>query len=333
MGAQLTVRESQCAIFLNEGNIADVFAPGRYELTTQNMPIMTKLKSWKFGFDSPFKADVYFINTKQFLNQKWGTSSPVMMRDPEFGMIRLMGFGIFSYKVDDPVKFLKEVFGTKSLFTTEEMERHLRGLIVSGLTDYIAEAKISAADLATQYDEIGTGILKKLDPKLGEYGLKLVSFIVEKLSLPEEVEKMIDKKTSMKIMGDTTEYAKFQMADSIDEMAKNGGNPYVEMGMGMNMGQMMGNMLNQQNSQNSQMSACPHCGKNSPAGSKFCSSCGKEMSVQKKPCARCGKPVDLQAKFCPECGAPQDQKARCTKCSKEVPSGTKFCPDCGTPLS
>ncbi|MBR0319729.1 MAG: SPFH domain-containing protein, partial [Clostridia bacterium] len=155
MGAQLTVRESQVAIMVNEGQLADVFMPGRYELSTQNMPILTTLKSWKYGFNSPFKAEVYFINTKQFLNQKWGTSNPVMMRDAEFGMIRLRAFGIYAFSVSEPVTFLKEVFGTTQLMTTEGVTGHIKRMLVSGLSDAIAQSKIPALDLAANYDELG----------------------------------------------------------------------------------------------------------------------------------------------------------------------------------
>ena len=150
MGAQLTVRESQVAVFVNEGQLADIFQPGRYELTTSNMPIMTALKSWKFGFNSPFKSDVYFINTKQFLDRKWGTSNPVMMRDAEFGMIRIRAFGVFAFRVKDPEVFLKEVFGTNGMFTAEDVEGQIKRTLISGLSDAIAESKIPALDLGGQ---------------------------------------------------------------------------------------------------------------------------------------------------------------------------------------
>ena len=165
MGAQLTVRESQVAVFVNEGQIADVFQPGRYELQTSNMPLMTKLQSWAYGFNSPFKADVYFINTKQFLNMKWGTANPVMMRDAEFGMIRLRAFGVYSFRVADPTAFLKEVFGTSSLFTTSGVEGQIKRMLVSGLSDAIAESKIPALDLAANYEELGSLALNAMRPK------------------------------------------------------------------------------------------------------------------------------------------------------------------------
>ena len=173
MGAQLTVRESQVAVFVNEGQLADVFQPGRYELTTQNMPILTALKSWKFGFKSPFKSDLYFVNTKQFLDIKWGTSNPVMMRDAEFGMIRIRAFGIYSFKVKDPTTFLKEVFGTSGLFTVEGVEGQITRTLVSGLSDAIAQSKIPALDLAANYEELSQYALSALNPKIEALGLTL----------------------------------------------------------------------------------------------------------------------------------------------------------------
>ena len=163
MGAQLTVRESQAAIFVNEGKLADVFQPGRYELSTQNMPILTKLKAWKFGFNSPFKSDVYFINTKQFLDRKWGTANPVMMRDADFGMIRIRAFGSFAFRVKEPETFMKECFGTSSLFTVEGVEGQLKSMVVSGLSDAIAQSKIPALDIAANYSGLSQYCMNALN--------------------------------------------------------------------------------------------------------------------------------------------------------------------------
>ena len=221
MGAQLTVRESQVAIMVNEGKLADVFQPGRYELSTQNMPIMTALKSWKYGFNSPFKAEVYFINTKQFLDQKWGTSNPVMMRDAEFGMIRLRAFGIYSFRVGDPVAFLKEVFGTNAYMTVEGVTGQIKRTLVSGLSDAIAQSKIPALDLAANYDELSQFALNTLAPRIANLGLKLESFVIENISLPDEVEKAIDRRTSMGVVGDLNQYTQFQAAEAMRDAANN----------------------------------------------------------------------------------------------------------------
>ena len=241
MGAQLTVRESQAAIFVNEGTIADVFGPGRYELSTSNMPVMTKLQSWKFGFNSPFKAEVYFVNTKQFLDRKWGTSNPVMMRDAEFGMIRLRAFGVYAFRVADPATFLKEVFGTMAVATVEDVEGQIKRTLVSGLSDAIAESKIPALDLAANYDELSNFALQVINPKIQALGLTLTSFVIETISLPEEMEKSRDKRTSMGVLGDMNRYTQYQAAEAMREAANNpagGAGAGMGMGAGMAMGQM-----------------------------------------------------------------------------------------------
>lgn len=243
MGAQLTVREGQMAIFVNEGQIADVFEPGRYELSTQNMPILTKLKSWKFGFNSPFKAEVYFVNSTQFTDQKWGTANPIMLRDPEFGPIRLRGFGTFAYRVIDPVTFVKEASGTSDEMTTESITNNMKKQILASITDVIAELKIPALDLATQYDEISEATLKKIMPKFEGFGLKITDLTVQNLSLPPEVEAALDKRTQMGILGNLDQYTKFQAAEAIGNAGNAPAGSFAQMGAGMaTMGMMMGQM-------------------------------------------------------------------------------------------
>ena len=288
MGAQLTVRESQVAVMVNEGRIADVFQPGRYELSTQNMPIMTALQSWKFGFNSPFKAEVYFINTKQFLDQKWGTSNPVMMRDSEFGMIRLRAFGIYSFRVADPVALLKEVFGTTAYMTVEGVTGQIKRTLVSSLSDVIAQSKIPALDLAANYDELSQYALQTVSPKLSSLGLKLESVVIENISLPAEVEKVMDKRTSMSVAGDLNKYAQFQAAEAMREAANNPGG-MAGMGVGMTAGAMMAQAMQGAMPGGAAQQQAPAA---APAGeTKFCSECGKKIA--------------RSAKFCPECGAKQ----------------------------
>ena len=312
MGAQLTVRESQVAIFVNEGEIADIFEPGRYELQTSNMPILTALKSWKYGFNSPFKSDVYFVNTKQFLDTKWGTSNPVMMRDAEFGMIRLRAFGIYSFKVSDPKTFLKEVFGTAALFTVDGVEGQVKRTLVSGLSDAIAESKIPALDLAANYDELANFAMQSINPKLASLGLTLCSFVIENISLPEEVEKSMDKRTSMGVLGNLDQYAKYQAAEAMREAANNeNGGGMAGMGVGMGAGAAMGQMF----AQSLNNTAAPAAPAPAAAAGAVCSACGAAIAAG--------------SKFCPECGAKQNAGAFCTSCGKEIPAGTKFCPECG----
>ena len=311
MGAQLTVRESQVAVFVNEGKIADVFQPGRYELSTQNMPIMTALKSWKYGFKSPFQAEVYFVNTKQFLDLKWGTSNPVMMRDAEFGMVRLRAFGIYSFRVVDPVAFLKEVFGTTELMTVEGVEGQIKRTVVSALSDIIAQSKIPALDLAANYDELSQFALNALSPRFAGLGLKLESFVVENISLPQEVEAAMDRRTSMGVVGDLGKYTQFQAAEALRDAASNEGGA-AGMGAGLGAGMAMGQMMQgafaggQQPAAQAPQEArvpCVACGAPIKAGSKFCSECGAGQSASA--CKDCGKPLASGAKFCPECGARQ----------------------------
>ena len=320
MGAQLTVRESQAAVFVNEGTIADVFGPGRYELSTSNMPVMTKLQSWKFGFNSPFKAEVYFVNTKQFLDRKWGTSNPVMMRDAEFGMIRLRAFGVYAVRVTDPAVFLKEVFGTRQVTTIEDVEGQLKRTMVSGLSDAIAESKIPALDLAANYDELGSYALKAINPKVAELGLSLTSFVIENISLPEEVEKTMDRRTSMGVIGDMGRYTQYQAAEAMREAANNpaGG---AGAGMGMGAGMAMGQMFAQAMAQPQQ--AAPAAAPAAPAAAP---------QAAGSFCPECGSPVAAGAKFCANCGAKQAQQAVCPGCGQPVTPGAKFCANCGQKL-
>ncbi|MBE5782970.1 MAG: hypothetical protein E7329_06610 [Clostridiales bacterium] len=292
MGAQLTVRESQVAVMVNEGRIADVFQPGRYELSTQNMPIMTALQSWKFGFNSPFKAEVYFINTRQFLDQKWGTSNPVMMRDAEFGMIRLRAFGIYSFRVADPVAFLKEVFGTAAYMTVDGVTGQIKRTLVSGLSDAIAQSKIPALDLAANYDELSQYALQALAPRIAPLGLKLESFLIENISLPEEVEKAMDRRTSMGVVGDLNRYTQFQAAEAMREAANNQGGT-AGMGAGFGAGAMMAQAMQSAQMMNQQ----PQMQQQAPQAAA--------PQGDTKFCCECGQKIPRSAKFCPECGSKQ----------------------------
>jgi membrane protease subunit (stomatin/prohibitin family) len=248
MGAQLTVRENQVAIFINEGEVADVFKPGRYELSTQNMPIMSTLRGWKYGFDTPFKAEVYFFNTRLFTDLKWGTSNPVMMRDADFGMIRMRAFGTYAIRIADPREFFKTVVGTQGLTTTEDILVQLRSTIVSHLSDIVAESKIAALDLASSYRELSTLAQKELAPSFGSFGLELARFNIDNVSLPEEVEAAIDQRTKLGVLGDRMgQYTQLQAADSLKIAAANPGGlagAGVGLGAGMAMGGAMGNAFN-----------------------------------------------------------------------------------------
>ncbi|MEI7669672.1 MAG: SPFH domain-containing protein, partial [Pseudomonadota bacterium] len=232
MGAKLTVRESQVAVFVNEGKMADVYQPGMYDLQTQNMPLMTTLKGWKFGFNSPFKAEVYFVNTKQFTNQKWGTKNPIMIRDAEFGPIRIRAFGNYAIRIMDAKLFLKEIAGTDNQFTTEEITDQLRNLVITRFTDAIAESKIPVLDMASNYDELSKFVGEKINPEFKEMGIEVTKLLIENISLPPEVEAALDKRSSMGIIGNLGAYAQFQAANSMEKAAENG-NSIMGAGMGM----------------------------------------------------------------------------------------------------
>ena len=241
-GAMLTVREGQAAILVNEGRMADVYDPGLYQLETNNMPIMTTLESWKHGFNSPFKAEVYFFNTRRFTNLKWGTKNPIMLRDKEFGAVRLRAFGSYGVKIKDVTLFCKEIVGTQGHFSTGDISDQLRNLIVSRFSSILGEANLPVLDLAGNYDDLSEFVSAKIGPEFLEYGLEISQLLVENISLPEEVEKMLDKRTSMGIVGDLNNYTRFQTAEALQTAAANPSgvaSAGIGMGMGMNMANEM----------------------------------------------------------------------------------------------
>lgn len=312
-GAQLTVRESQAAVFVYQGQIADVFGPGLYTIDGGNTPILTKLGAWKYGFNSPFKAEVYFVNTKQFTDLKWGTSNPVMMRDEDFGMVRLRAFGIYSMRVADPRAFIKEVAGTNAHFVTEDIEGQLKRTLVSGFSDALAESKIAALDLASNYDELSKFTRTKLNEDFNSYGLELTKFVIENISLPAEVESAMDKRTSMGVIGDVGRYAQFQAADAMRDAAQNpsgGASTGAGLGAGFAIGNAMaGAMTNAMNQSKGETDAaakvkCPKCNATNMANAKFCIDCGTRMETTREtvPCAKCGAQMPANSKFCSECG-------------------------------
>jgi membrane protease subunit (stomatin/prohibitin family) len=262
MGAKLIVRESQVAVFVNEGQIADAFPPGTYTLETQNMPILTTIKGWKYGFNSPFKAEVYFVNTRQFTDMKWGTQNPVIVRDPEFGAVRLRAFGAFAARVSDPKKLLTELVGTDPQFRTEEVQEYLRQLIVGHLGSALATAQVPMLDLATQQLQIGQKLAGVLTEELAPIGIAIPKFIIENISVPPEVEQALDKRTQMGVIGNLNDYTKFQAANAIEDAANNPGGGAGEglgLGFGIAAGQQVVGAFNQpaQQPQQQQTAAGP----------------------------------------------------------------------------
>ena len=241
-GAQLIVRESQVAQFVYLGQFGDTFGPGKHSLVTDNIPILSTLKGWKYGFESPFKADVYFVNTRLFTGNKWGTSNPVMLRDQDFGIVRARAFGTFDFRVVEPKTFLKEVAGTDNHFRLDEFADTMRSRIVSVFSDALASSRVPVLDVAARYAELGEALLPIINPALAsKYGLEMPSFIVENVSLAPEVEQAIDKRSSMAAIGNLNDYVKFQMAEGIGQGDGGGGMAAsaAQLGAGLAMGQQM----------------------------------------------------------------------------------------------
>lgn len=241
-GAQLIVRESQAAQFVYLGQFGDTFGPGKHTLVTENIPILSTLKGWKYGFESPFKADVYFVNTRLFTGNKWGTSNPVMLRDQDFGIVRVRAFGTFDFKIVDVQTFLKEVAGTDHHFRLDEFNDAMRSRLVSVFSDALASARLPVLDVASRYGELGEALLPLINPQTtAKYGIEIGSFIVENVSVPPEVEQAIDKRSSMAAVGNLNDYVKFQMAEAMTKGGDGGGmaGAAAQLGAGLAMGQQM----------------------------------------------------------------------------------------------
>ncbi|HMD54527.1 MAG TPA: SPFH domain-containing protein [Phycisphaerae bacterium] len=242
MGAKLTVREGQTAVFVNEGKLADVYQPGMYTLSTENMPILATLKGWKYGFDSPFRAEVYFLATRQFTDLKWGTPNPVMMRDKEFGVVRIRAFGTYAMHISDATVFLRQQLATNPVFETSQVSDQIRDTIVARFTDALGQAQIPALELAGNYDKLSKAALEKIKPDLASLGLELTLFYVENISLPQEVEQAMDTRARMGVLGDMNQYTRYQAATAIPQAASNPGG-VAGIGAGFGVGIGIGNQM------------------------------------------------------------------------------------------
>ncbi len=245
-GAKLTVREGQAAVFIHEGQLADVFTPGLYMLETNNMPIMTTLQHWDHGFKSPFKSEIYFVNTTRFTSMKWGTKNPIMCRDPEFGPVRLRAYGTYTMRVADPGRFMTEIVGTDGEFTSDEISYQIRNIVVQSISQTLAGSGIPVLDMAANTSDLGKLVTSAIQPTINEYGLSIPEFYIENISLPEAVEEVLDKRTSMGIVGDLGRYTQFSAAEAMTKASENQGGAGAGMGagMGMGMGMAMGGMMN-----------------------------------------------------------------------------------------
>ena len=286
-GGQLTVRDSQVALFVNEGRIADVFTPGLYTLTTRNLPVLTDLLNWDKGFESPFKSDVYFFSTRLRMDQRWGTATPITIRDREFGAVRLRGYGIYSYRVADPRLFYSNVSGTRDCYYVSDLEGQIRNTIVAKMTDVFAPSEVAFVDMAANQAKLAEKIAAEMKPVFAGLGLELTQFVVENLSLPDELQKVLDQRIGANMAGDLGRYTQFQAAQALPVAAANPGGAAgvgVGLGAGLTMAQtMMG-----------AVKAAPEAP--SPATAP---------AADAKFCIECGHAMRARAKFCPECGKPQ----------------------------
>jgi membrane protease subunit (stomatin/prohibitin family) len=293
-GGKLTVRDSQAAVFVNEGKVADAFGPGLYTLNTQTLPILTYLKNWDKAFKSPFKSDVYFFSTRIQTDQHWGTQNPITIRDKEFGAIRLRGFGIYSYHLSDSKSFYSKISGTRDIYRVADLEGQLRNTIIAKITDAFAASQVPFLDMAANQGALAEKISETLKPSFTEYGLTLDGFVVENLSLPEELQKVLDQRISMNVLGDMGKFTQYQVAQSIPIAAGNEGGGAVGMGAGLGAGVAMGQAM---------MDAVKKS-TSAPAGGAAPAAAGTP-GAETKFCSECGKPIPRSAKFCPECGKPQ----------------------------
>ena len=290
-GGKLTVRDSQMAAFVNLGRIADIFGPGLYTLNTLNLPLLTDLMNWDEKFESPFKSDVYFFSTRLQVNQHWGTPNPVTIRDKEFGAVRMRGFGIYSYHVGDPKTFYTKVSGTRDTYRVADLEGQLRNTIIGRMSDTFAESNVPFLDMAANQIALGQKIGDSLKPVFTDLGLVLDSFVVENLSLPDELQKRLDERIGMNMVGDMGRYTQFQVAQSMPIAAGNEGGGAAGIGVGLGAGLTMAQSMMNAIKPGSGGAPAPAALAGSEAAAKFC--------------INCGKPIPRAAKFCSECGGAQ----------------------------
>ena len=349
LGAQLIVRDSQAAIFFKSGRGLDVFGPGRHTLSTANLPILTKVLSLPWGFTSPFRAEVVFVNRKTFINLRWGTKDPVAFKDRELGLVRLRAFGAFTMRITEPLLFVNSLVGTQGVFSTADVEDYLREVIVSRFNDYLGENVDSLVELPQRYDEMGAAVRERLEADFGKYGIALGDFLIGRITPPEDVQRRIDERSGMAAVGNLDDYLKFRAAGALGDGGTNGGGNggtpgngnggaggAMEMGLGAGLGVMLpGMVLRSLRGEPITSDAmlkdglhCPECHAAVAADGRFCASCGHQMVVARK-CPRCAKNVTALANFCSSCGLDLSSRLACTGCATPLPPGTRFCFQCG----
>ncbi len=334
-GAQLIVRDSQSAVFFKSGKGYDILGPGRHTLSSLNIPVLTRALSLPWGFKSPIRCEVYFINHKIFTNLKWGTRDPVAFRDKELGLVRLRGYGAYTCRIVEPLVFLNSIVGRQAAYTTEDISDYLRDVIVARINDLFGEKLETILDLPKQYDELGKEIKEKIYGEFSKYGLELIDFYITSITPPDEVQKMIDEKSSMGAVGDLDKFLKYSMAKALSSGEGPGG-AGAGMGMAAGVGLMVPAMLSKAFSpdeknlatENLPTVTCPDCGIDTPQNSRFCYKCGHPMVAADR-CPDCGVDLPGDAKFCSGCGKNLLEKVTCAKCDTKLPPGSKFCTNCG----
>ena len=344
-GAQLTVRESQAAVFFYKGKAIEAFSAGRHTLKTANIPILTKLAALPWGMTSPLRAEVYFVNLKVFNNLKWGTRDPVAFKDQELGLIRLRAFGVFNIQVVQPVLFINRLVGTQGMYTTEQIEEYLNRVIVSRFNDYMGESIDSILNLPAQYDELAEGLTARLKEDLSHFGLSLTHLYLNAITPPQEVQQAIDDRSRMGVFNDMNKLMQMKSAMAMEKMseAEGGKADGMGLGMGLMMPAMFANYFSGAHRQAQgeppasaapaaeNLTPCPDCSQQIPASARFCPKCGHQLLVFDQ-CTECGKNLTPKAKFCSRCGHPVEstpQPWRCANCDVENLPDASFCINCG----
>jgi membrane protease subunit (stomatin/prohibitin family) len=346
LGSQVIVRESQVAVFFRDGKALDVLGPGRHTLSTQNIPILSSIINIPFGGNSPFKAEVYFVNMADIRDMKWGTTEPVVFRDSELGMVRLRAFGTYTMAVGDPQQFVTKIVGTQGIFERADIEGYLRSIIVSRLNDTLGETMKTLLDLPSHYNELGAAMRATVADDFANLGLQLKQFFITAITPPEEVQRVIDQRTSMGAVGDMNKYMQFQAAQAMGNIGQGGGGGGAAetglglgagAGLGLGMAQAIGQSLQgafqqpqqQQQQQQAQQGAQTQNTANvTPATAGPASaSMGAQIT-----CPNCHAQIAANSRFCPECGYNLATKPTCPNCHAEVAPGAKFCPNCGQKL-
>jgi membrane protease subunit (stomatin/prohibitin family) len=339
LGAQLIVRDSQTALFFKDGHAADQFSTGRHTLSTLNLPILTRLLAFPFGFNSPFRAEVYFVNLKVFTDLKWGTRHPVTFRDSKLGLVRLRCHGAYTVRIAEPALFLNSIVGRQAKYATGDIQDYLRDVIIARMNDLLGEQLDTILDLPAVYTEMASEFKQVVASEFEKYGMELVDFYIASITPPEEVSKLIDQKSGLEAVGDLDKFLKFEMARGI---GASGGAGAMGSGLGMAAGvglMMPGVMAKAFSPEQSDLKrepvdtvTCPKCHADTPAQSRYCYRCGHQMFTQNR-CPACNQSLPGEAKFCLHCGFKLDTKLTCPHCQAQVVVGSKFCVECGKPIS